>query len=258
FAAAELHLLAGQHDGLAAELAHGDVERYPRAGRRLVEDHRQHLSGDRERPGGAGARLHGAAVVDDAAQLAGGDVDEIEEMARLAHDFAPPATARSRWPSSILAAASSMRWTASAISGSSMTSGGSMRTTLSPAAAARSFSARRASTSSPFGQTARSPSNRPSPRTSAMTPGWRSRISARRWRNRIALRRTFSRNSGASTRSSTALPTAMARGLAPKVQPRVTVFRPLPASAVVRQAPTGNPPPSALAIPITSGVTPQR
>ncbi len=46
-AAAELHLLAGEHDGVAAELAHGDVERDAGAGRRLVEDHRQHLAGDR-------------------------------------------------------------------------------------------------------------------------------------------------------------------------------------------------------------------
>ena len=46
-AAAELHLLAGQHDGLAAELAHGDVERDARARRRLVEDHRQRLAGER-------------------------------------------------------------------------------------------------------------------------------------------------------------------------------------------------------------------
>ena len=49
-AAAELHLLAGEHDGLAAELAHGDVERDARAGRGLVEDHRQRLAGERRSP----------------------------------------------------------------------------------------------------------------------------------------------------------------------------------------------------------------
>ena len=75
-AAAELHLLAGQHDRLAAELAHADVERHARARRRLVEDHRQRLAGERLRRGAAArcvfmARL----VVDDAAQLAGRDVD---------------------------------------------------------------------------------------------------------------------------------------------------------------------------------------
>ena len=48
-AAAELHLGAGQHDGLAAELAHADVEGDARAGRRLVEDHRQHLALERAR-----------------------------------------------------------------------------------------------------------------------------------------------------------------------------------------------------------------
>ena len=46
-AAAELHLLAGEHDGVAAELAHRDVERDARARRRLVEDHRQRLAGER-------------------------------------------------------------------------------------------------------------------------------------------------------------------------------------------------------------------
>ena len=46
-AAAELHFLRGQQHRLAAELAHGDVERYARAGRRLVEDHRQRLAGQR-------------------------------------------------------------------------------------------------------------------------------------------------------------------------------------------------------------------
>ena len=46
-AAPELHLGAGQHDRLAAELAHSDVERDARAGRRPVEDHRQRLAGER-------------------------------------------------------------------------------------------------------------------------------------------------------------------------------------------------------------------
>ena len=45
--AAELHFGAGQHDGLAAELAHADVEGDARARRRLVEDHRQHLAVER-------------------------------------------------------------------------------------------------------------------------------------------------------------------------------------------------------------------
>ena len=46
-AAAELHLGAGQHDRFAAELSHADIERYPRAGRRLLEDHRQGLAFER-------------------------------------------------------------------------------------------------------------------------------------------------------------------------------------------------------------------
>ena len=84
-AAAELHFLRGQHDGLAAELAHGDVEGDARAGRGLVEDHRQRLAGER-RFGRAAAcarcGLHGAAAVDHAGAVVGfGMSVEIEEMA---------------------------------------------------------------------------------------------------------------------------------------------------------------------------------
>jgi hypothetical protein len=41
--AAELHFLAGEHDRLAAELAHADIEADAGAGRLALEDHRQHL-----------------------------------------------------------------------------------------------------------------------------------------------------------------------------------------------------------------------
>ena len=64
-----------------------------------------------------------------------------------------------------------MRRTASAISSSLTISGGSSRTTLSPAATVIIFSARSSSTSSPLGTTARSPTSSPSPRTSAITAG---------------------------------------------------------------------------------------
>ncbi len=51
FAAAELHFGAGQHDRLAAELAHADVERHAGAGRGPVKNHRQSLAGQRSRDG---------------------------------------------------------------------------------------------------------------------------------------------------------------------------------------------------------------
>src|SRR5215470_277226 len=281
-AATELHLLASQHRGLATELAHRHVERNPRASRRLVEDHCQHLAGNFLVGLAAPAPFHGATVLDDGAKVTRPNIDQIEKMARLGvHEstlaaFPPtlpsPASgggfrrgagertegAFSRCARSMRAAARSIRSNASAISGSSMISGGSSRTTLSPAATASNFSARIASTNSPLGHAATSPSNRPSPRTSETTPGCRSLISASRWRNRIALRRTLSRNPGAKTTSSTALPAAIANGLAPKVEPWVPAVIPLPASAVARQAPSGNPPPIDLAMPITSGATPQR
>src|SRR3954451_9474823 len=78
-AAAELHFLAGQRDGLSAELTHGDVEGYPRARRGLVEDHRERLAGKR-RFGRAAVTLepllNGAARVDHAAQRLRRHVDE--------------------------------------------------------------------------------------------------------------------------------------------------------------------------------------
>ena len=73
-----------------------------------------------------------------------------------------------------------MRAIASAISTSVTISGGRSRTTLSPAATVRSFSARKASTRSPFGTTVRRPISSPSPRTSAITAGCRSFSSASR------------------------------------------------------------------------------
>ena len=46
-AAAELRAVALQHDRIAAELAHADLEGDAGAGRRLLEDHRQRLAGER-------------------------------------------------------------------------------------------------------------------------------------------------------------------------------------------------------------------
>ena len=82
-----------------------------------------------------------------------------------------PAVAGACSADAMRAQARSMRRTASATSASLTISGGSSRTTLSPAATVSSFSARSASTSSPFGTTARRPTSSPSPRTSAITAG---------------------------------------------------------------------------------------
>ena len=56
--------------------------------------------------------------------------------------------------------------------------------------------------------------------------------------------------------SMTALPTAIASGLPPKVEPWVPGVMPLAASAVARQAPSGKPPPMPLASAMISGVAP--
>ena len=68
-AAAELHFGAGQHDRLAAEFAHAEVERHAGARRGPVEDHGQCLPGERT-PGGRRALharlLHRRRQVEDA------------------------------------------------------------------------------------------------------------------------------------------------------------------------------------------------
>ncbi len=76
-------------------------------------------------------------------------------------------------------------------------------------------SSRMALMRSPFGTSVRRPMSRPSPRTSAITAGWRSFSSASFWRRRALVACTFSRKPSASTTSSTALATLMASGLPP-------------------------------------------
>src|SRR5258708_8180654 len=170
-AAAELHLLAGQQDGSAPELAHGDVEGHARAGRGLVEDHGERAAIERPQTALA-ARLHGSAGLDHPAQVLRRDVDEVEKVAPAvrAHPAAPRSCGLScRW--AMRAQARSMRLTASAISSSLTISGGSSRTTLSPAATVIILSAPSSSTSSALSTTAPRPTRSPSPRSSAMTLG---------------------------------------------------------------------------------------
>src|SRR5262245_26433234 len=258
-AAAELHLLAGERDRLAAELAHGDIEGDARAGRRAIEDHGQRLALERRLAGGAFAletHFHGAARLDHAAQILRADIAEIDKMTDGGAHPARPCWLACR--SLSLIQARSSRRAASAISLSDTISGGTSRTTLSPAATVISFSARSSSTRSPFGTTARRPTRSPSPRTSATTVGKRSLISASLCLSSRPQWRTCSRKPSASTTSSTACAAAIASGLPPKVEPWVPAVMPLPAAAVARQAPSGKPPPSALASAMMSGTAPVR
>src|SRR6185437_150496 len=167
-AAPELHLVGGEQDHIAAELAHRHLERDPRARRGPLENHRQSLAG--ERPGFARAlRFHGSRRLDNAAQIRGRHVDQVEEMADAHRTFSPAGALA--WPPLSRAQARSSRATPSASSCSLTMSGGSSRTTLSPAATVSIFSARKASTSSPAGTSARRPISKPSPRTSAISDG---------------------------------------------------------------------------------------
>ena len=98
FAAAELHLLPGQRDDIAAELLHRDLERDPRAGRWLVEDHRQRLAGERMLAA-APRLLHRARSRDDRAQVRRRNIDQIDEMAdaALGHQTAAGLTGFAAW-----------------------------------------------------------------------------------------------------------------------------------------------------------------
>src|SRR4029077_17230254 len=175
FAAAELHLFGGQKHGVAAKLAHGDLERDAGAGRGPFEDHRQCLAGEQALAAVA-ARFDRAGGFDHAAQIGSGDLYQVEEVTDDLHPAAPSLRGGAALDGSLLlplsrAQARSSRATPSAISCSLMISGGSKRTTLSPAATVSILSARIALTSSPAGTTARKPTRRPSPRTSAINDG---------------------------------------------------------------------------------------
>lgn len=141
-AAAELHLGTGEHDGLAAKLAHGDVERHAGAGRGALEDHRQRLAFERpDRLMRLLLRLHGGGRRKHALELRQRQLVDIEEMLRsfvggLAHQLA----ARLVWLDEIAEQARSSRPMLSSISASVTISGGRKRTTLSPAPTVSSFS----------------------------------------------------------------------------------------------------------------------
>src|SRR6185437_531418 len=232
-------------------------ERYAGAGRGLFEDHRQRLAVERL----CGLvvrlqlRLHGRAGGEHVAQLAGRKFVDVEEVARqFAHqpaarfDFAPVNAAQAR----------SSRCTDSSISASVTIKGGRNRTTLSPAPTVSNFSSRKALTRSPDGTTAFSPINRPSPRTSLSTSGWRSTTEASFCFSSSDIFCACSKKPGFSMTSSTALAAAIASGLPPKVEPCEPGVMPEAASAVARHAPIGKPPPSGLASGMMSGVTPSR
>src|SRR5690606_10881538 len=165
---------AGEHDGLAAELAHADIEGNARARGGLFEHHGQRLAGERALGFGAGlqAQLARARIIKDAAQIVAGNARKIGEMPECVHDAAFFASVRT-------AAAAWMRATASRISSSLTVRGGGRRMTLSPAGTTSSFSSRSAAVTAVFGTLHLSPSRRPAPRTSSKSSGNSSTTEAR-------------------------------------------------------------------------------
>src|SRR5690606_32987485 len=153
---------------LAAELAHADIEGNAGTRRRLLEDHRQHLAGQRL----VGlARLQPvlarARIVENRPQLARRNVGKIGEMPERPAHHAPPAPLAE----ASLPAAVRIRSMPSRISSTVTVSGGSSLTTLSPAGTARKCSSRSAALTVVFGILHLSPNIRPVPRTSSKTDG---------------------------------------------------------------------------------------
>ena len=120
--------------GLAAELAHADVEGDAGAGRRLVEDHGERLAGERLRRRGRAALAFSAPRLVEDARSACADRGRRGRGngGPSAHRPTPPLP----WPAKAPQALASRRAIASSISASVTFSGGSRRTTFSPAPAA--------------------------------------------------------------------------------------------------------------------------
>src|SRR4029079_19597485 len=144
---------------------HADVEGDAGARRRAVEDHGESLAGQRlRRIRLAAERLQAHRLVEDRAQCRAVDRRQIEEMED--HHTAPTlAGASAARPASIIPIPAS-------ISFSVTISGGSRRTTLSPAPTDSSPALRKAVTMSADGTTQRMPRSRAAPRTSATRSGW--------------------------------------------------------------------------------------
>ncbi len=78
-AARELQLVGAQHDGMAAELVHADLEGQARARGGLLEDQRDAPPGERLRGQRRGLQLERA--VEQRVQLGGGELGPGEEVA---------------------------------------------------------------------------------------------------------------------------------------------------------------------------------
>ena len=133
FLAGKLHLAARQHDGGAAQLAHADVERNARAGGLLVEDHRQHAPFERAVGVGRAVRqtlaglLAPARLGDQRVQRGGVEIGDVEEMLDGSHAASVFLEASKLFAAADSIAIASRTWA------SSMMSGGTSRTTFSPA-----------------------------------------------------------------------------------------------------------------------------
>ena len=166
-----------------------------------------------------------------------GELGQIEEMPRRAH--AAPSLGGGA-PRQRRRARRRAGRTASSTSASPTMSGGSRRTTLSPAGTRSRPSARAAAATSPFGHAALDAEHQPLAADFLDEVGMRVGDGGELLLQEQAGAAHAARGKPSSrTMSSTAAPTAMASGLPPKVVPCVPAVMPAEASRVARQAPTG-------------------
>src|SRR6185437_15694515 len=218
-----------EHDGRAAELVDAGLERHARAGRALLEHHRQHAVGERlvddvilE------ALLDDARAAEEVLDLVAAEVGQLQEMlhaAAAAGDSARNAFTRG-------ARISTMRFA----SASWITSGGSRRITRSAVTLATSPAASARFTMSPHGRSSSTPIMSPMPRTSftpatasssRRRPSWM--ISPMRW--------AWASSPSFSITSSVTSAATIASGLPPNVEPWLPGLNTFAAAPRAAQAP---------------------
>src|SRR5882672_6047569 len=246
-AATELRVARGEEDRGAAELVEAGLEREPRARRLLLEDHRQ--GAVLQRPVALVAlelRFQPLGAREQVLVLLAREVVEPQEVPHL-HLHAAARLFRnvSRTGTSL--------FRTSRASASLMTSGGSMRMTVSAVTLSTSPASSDFSTSSPHGRASSTPIIEPMPRTSAMPERFCFLISERI----ISPTRTARSINPSSLMVSMVVTTpVIASGLPPKVEPWLPGLNIPIARPPTTQAPTGTPEARPLASGTTSGLMP--
>src|SRR5215813_12962673 len=203
-ALAHADLLGGEIHCSAPKLDHAHLESDPRAQRGLLEDEGHGAAPERADPL---PRLHlGLELGGEAEQPSDVVPIEIANRQEVVHCL-------------IDSRALSMMAQPSAISFSSTIRAGARRRVLSPAVRTRRPRSRQALTTSPTGVARSRPMRSPRPRTSFTAFGYLARRASRAWPSTLPMRAARSASLSSMSVANTVTPTAVARGLPPKVDP---------------------------------------